>query len=180
MSTLTGGKKLAKVLAEVGDNAHGELKVGFLSGATYPETGTPVAQVAAWNEFGHGGKFPSPPRPFFRNMVAKDSGGWAKTLSGFLKNYDYDGEKALNAMGDVMKSQLQESITNTNSPALSKTTLMLRSMFGNNPHEIRARDVLEAQKRVANGEDGASGAQAKPLNWTGHMYSSVDYEVIND
>lgn len=176
MATLTGGTKLSKVLAQIGKDAAGGLTVGFLSGATYPD-GTSVAQVAFWNEYGHGGNFPAPPRPFFRKMIADESGGWGVKLSKALKYYDYDAEKALRAMGEDIKGALQQSISTLESPELSPTTLMLRKTFGNNPGDIRRRDVLEAQRMVAEGEEGATGTQAKPLIWTGHMLNSVDYEV---
>ena len=173
---LKGGDKLSKILAEFGGNEGGFVKVGFLENAKYDD-GTSVAAVAFWNEFGHGGPFPAPPRPFFRPMIAEKSGEWGKRLAGALKYYDYDAEKALGAMGDAIKGDLQESIVSVNAPALSPTTLMLRSIYGNNPQEIRARDVLAAQELVKEGQPGATGTQAKPLVWTGHMLNSVDYAV---
>ena len=176
MSALIGGEKLAKVLAEIGKNSNGGLNVGFLSGATYPD-GTSVAQVAFWNEFGHGGNFPAPPRPFFRSMIANHSEEWPKTLARGLKYYDYDAKSALSAMGELIKGQLQESISTIAGPELSETTKILRARFGNNPQEITRTDVLAAQKAAADGETGASGTQAKPLVWTGTMLNAVDYEV---
>lgn len=176
MVGLSGGDKIAKILKQIGDSAKGGLTVGFLAGATYPD-GTPVAQVAFWNEFGHGGNFPAPPRPFFRKMIADESPGWAAKIARGLKYYNYDGNKVLKAMGEDIKGALQQSISTIDGPALSPTTLMLRSMFGNNPQDIRRSDVLEAQQRVKDGEEGASGTQAKPLVWTGHMLNSIDYEI---
>ena len=176
MATLSGGDKLAKILADIGGKAQGSVDVGFMSGATYPD-GTPVAQVAFWNEFGHGGRFPAPPRPFFRNMVNEKSSEWPKRLGDAIKYYEGDGRKALAGMGEAISDDLAESIINTNEPALSKTTLMLRSIYGNNPQEIRARDVLAAQELVEDGFQGAGGSQAKPLVWTGHMLNSITYEV---
>ena len=67
----------------------------------------------------------------------------------------------------------------TNEPALSPVTLMLRKMFGNHPEEIRGRDVAEARRRVSAGESTA-GVSTKPLVWTGHLLASVDYEVKTD
>lgn len=175
---LVGGEKLAHVLKQIGDAASGSVSVGFLDGATYPETGTPVAQVAFWNEFGHGGKFPSPPRPFFRNMIAEKSSGWGVRLGKALAHYNFDGHQALDAMGELISGELAESITKTNEPPLSPVTLALRAKFGNNPHEIRARDVLAAQQAVQDGTASiASGTQAKPLVWTGHLLASIDHEV---
>lgn len=176
MGAVSGGDKIAKVLKQIGDSAKGGLTVGFLAGATYPD-GTPVAQVAFWNEFGHGGNFPAPPRPFFRKMIADESPGWSAKIARGLKYYDYDGSKVLKALGEDIKGALQQSISTIDGPALSPTTLMLRSMFGNNPQDIRRSDVLEAQQRVKDGEAGASGTQAKPLVWTGHMLNSIDYEI---
>lgn len=173
---LKGGDRLAKVLAEIGGNKGGFVNVGFLENAKYDD-GTSVAAVAFWNEFGHGGPFPAPPRPFFRPMISEKSGEWSKRLAGALKNYGYDAEKALGAMGESIKGDLQESIINVTAPELSPTTKMLRTIYGNNPQEIRARDVLAAQDLVKEGAIGASGSQAKPLIWTGHMLNSVDYEV---
>ena len=176
MAALTGGDKLEKVLASIGENVDGGLKVGFLSGATYPN-GTSVAQVAFWVEYGHGGTFPAPPRPFFRRMVNEHSKGWALTLARAIKYTEYDGGKALKIMGEHIKGQLQDSIINFDGGELSPTSLILRKKFWTNPEDIRARDVLDAQEAVNNGEKGASGTQAKPLVWTGHMLNSIDYEV---
>jgi hypothetical protein len=49
--------------------------------------------------------------------------------------------------------------------------------FGNNPQNIRARDVVQAQRDVAAGLPVASGTQAKPLIWTGDMLNSTTYKV---
>ena len=176
MAALTGGDRLEKVLAQIAENAKGSVKVGFLAGATYPD-GTPVAQVAFWNEFGHGGRFPSPPRPFFRTMVANDSPGWAVRLGRALTYFDMDAQKALSAMGESIAGELRESIINISGPELSPTTLVLRQRFWTNPQDIRFSDVLAAQRDAAEGAEGAGGTQAKPLVWTGHMLNSIDYEV---
>lgn len=154
----------------------GKVQVGFLEGATYPD-GTPVAAVAYWNEFGHGGNFPSPPRPFFRAMIAKESPSWPGKMAALAKAYNFDGQKVLAIMGEDIAGALRESIIDTNSPALSPTSLVLRARFWGHPGDIRVRDVLSAQEAVAKGNAGASGTQAKPLVWTGHMLASVGFEV---
>jgi hypothetical protein len=53
----------------------------------------------------------------------------------------------------------------------------LRLKFGNNPQNIRARDVVQAQRDVAAGEPVASGTQGKPLINTGQMLNSTGYRV---
>jgi hypothetical protein len=49
--TITGGKKLEKLLKEAGKGGVKAIDVGFFPSAKYPD-GTPVAYVAAINEFG--------------------------------------------------------------------------------------------------------------------------------
>lgn len=154
----------------------GRVQVGFLEGKTYPD-GTPVAAVAFWDEFGHGGNFPAPPRPYFRVMISKESPGWPAKMAALAKLFDFDGTKVLKAMGEDIAGSLRQSIVDTNDPPLSATTLILRKRFWTNPGDITASDVIDAQKAAANGEAGASGTQAKPLVWTGTLLDSVGYEV---
>lgn len=168
---------VARVLKGIAERmGGGSVRVGFLEEATYPD-GTPVAAVMYWNEFGHEGNFPAPPRSFFRTMISKESPGWGKKMAQFAKLTNYDGLTVLKLMGEDIAGALRQSIIDTNAPALSPTTLMLRSKFWTNPQAITISDVLEAQKAVARGESGASGTQAKPLVWTGHALASIGYEV---
>lgn len=114
MATLSGGDKLQAALLKIADRMEGSLKVGFLAGATYPdEVGTPVAQVAFWNEYGTSR---SPARPFFRTMIANESDGWAELVANAAKYYNYDGDKALAAVGERIRDQLQESIRRWDTP----------------------------------------------------------------
>lgn len=137
----------------------GTLRVGFLSGATYPD-GTSVAAVAAFNEFGRtvkvtrdhpaggelGGTYFQLPRPFFRNMIAAKSASWPAGLKKQLLATNYDAKLALERAGLGIKGQLQQSIRELTSPPLAPSTV------------------------AAKGFD-------KPLIDTGHMLNSVGYEV---
>ncbi len=120
---LKGGQTLVRRLEEMakklGDG--GTLRVGFLEGATYPD-GTPVALVAAVNEFGRPDQN-QPPRPFFRDMIAAKQKDWPRALRAVAKNNDYDIDKALGQMGEGIKGQLQESIRQLDSPVLSPVTV---------------------------------------------------------
>lgn len=176
---ITGGDKLEKVLAQLGGVGNGSVNAGFLSGAKYP-TGTPVAAVAFWNEYGHGGDFPAPPRPFMRPAVDEDSGKWVSTLGKALKHYEYDADAALSVTGQVMVESIQGKIKDADVAQLSETTKILRAKFGMDTSRINKTEVLIAQREAAEGKTGVSGAGAKPLNHTGHMVRSVDFEVKND
>lgn len=149
MVALKGGEKLEKALAELTLKLKtpGTLRVGFLEGATYPRTPTrilrdtyakrsakgkkgavkgaglkPVAMIAAIQEFG-APKRGIPPRPFFRNMIAKKSGTWAKGIGIQLKLTNYNVRQTLMLTGEVIAGQLRQSIIETNSPPLSPVTI---------------------------------------------------------
>ncbi len=176
MAKLTGGKKFQQALDQLAKKISkpGTLRVGFLENAKYPN-GMPVAAVAAIQEYG-APKAHIPPRPFFRSLINAKEKEWAIGIGNVLKQSNYDVDLTLRLTGDLIKGQLQQSIRDTNTPALSQTTLMLRKMFGNHPELIRGRDVLEARRRVKAGES-TSGVSMKPLVWTGYMISRVDYEI---
>ena len=153
---ISGGDKLQKRLEEILKQAQNSqlVNVGFLEGATYPD-GTPVAQVAAINEYGREvrskeGNYYQLPRPFFRGMIANKKSGWGKSLGNLLKSNNYDAHKALALMGYGIGGQLQESIQQLTSPPLAEST-------------IKAK--------------GGTATAAKPLIDTGHMFQSVDFEV---
>lgn len=94
------------------------LQVGFMAGATYPD-GTSVPDVAAQNEFGNSKR---PARPFFRNMIAKESPTWASKIAALAGN-GLDAQKILGLMGEDLKGGLQQSINDLQSPPLSPVTI---------------------------------------------------------
>lgn len=125
-----------------------QLKVGFIDGATYPD-GTPVAMVAATNEYGNPANN-QPPRPFFRNAIADHESAWLEAITrGLQKGVPLDdvlavvGEKAV---GDVV-----QSIATLMDPPLSPATIASRKSKGN--------------------------ASTKPLVDTKVMIRDVHYEV---
>ena len=175
-------------LKELAARARGTVQVGFIDSDQAP--------IAFWNEFGHKGRFPAPPRPFFRTMVANESGKWPGMIEEELKRTKFNGKRTMKFMGEEIEGALQQSIINTNSPGLSPTTLRLRYKFWGNPQDIRMRDVLQAQKDVekalvtdvvremTTGKKGrrfgiASGTHAKPLIWTKDMLNSTTYKVTD-
>lgn len=180
-STLDGGKKLEKALADMsrGVGKAATVKVGFLAGATYAN-GTPVAMVAAIQNFGAPARG-IPPRPFFSNMIADKSSEWGPAVGDLLKANDFDAERSLEQVGQGIAGQLRQSIIDTNDPPLSPVTLMLRKMRTDNPDlVVTGKTVGEAARRVADG-DSYGGVSTKPLvdigPEGGHMLQSVDYKV---
>lgn len=129
MATINGGKKLQEALDAIAKSVTkaATLKVGFLEGATYPD-GTSVPMVAALLEFGHwydtrDGRKQAGPWPYFRNMVAAKSPEWPDAIGNLLIANKYDADKTLHQAGMAIKGQLQQSIRDTNSPALKPSTI---------------------------------------------------------
>ncbi len=120
MATLSGSANVMKALEDIARKmGGGEVAVGFMEGATYPD-GTPVAAVAFWNEYG---TTTSPPRPFFRQMIAAESPAWPGKMARLAKGTDYDGPRVLALMGEDVKGALQQSINNFTEPALAPSTV---------------------------------------------------------
>lgn len=180
MVAFTGGDKLQAKLAEIAKRVQGKhsLKVGFLEGATYPdESGTPVAQVAFWLNYG---TKTSPARPFFTDMIDEKSSGWGDALLRLLKLNNYDVDAALEKLGDGISGQVRDALVNLHTPPLSKITLMLRKMKIENPDlEVTGAVVGEAARRVDAGESTAP-ASTKVGVYSGHLLNSVAYEVNGD
>ena len=129
MTALKGGAKLLAKLGEVQRKmATGSvLRVGFLEGAMHPSKSpngepVPVAQVAAWNEWGDPDNN-RPPRPFFRTMVEEKKDGWGRSMANILKANGYDVNNALQLMGQGIKGQLQHSINEFTDPPLADSTI---------------------------------------------------------
>lgn len=117
---LTGGAKLHAALAAIAAKmGGGNVKIGFMEGATYPD-GTPVAAVAYWNEFGDTKR---PARPFFRRMIAKEAPSWAGKMGKLAKATNYDGPRVLALMGEDVRGALQQSINEFQDPPLAPSTV---------------------------------------------------------
>lgn len=110
-------KALGEIAAKL--DKGGTLRVGFLEGSTAPN-GDSLPLRAALNEFGHGNV---PPRPFFRRMIQAKSGEWPEAIAHQLKATNYDVDLTLRRTGVAIKGQLQRSILDLWSPALSPVTV---------------------------------------------------------
>ena len=146
------GSEALEKLAEQMKRA--KIEVGFFESAKYPD-GTPVAYVAAIQEFGYpAGNIPS--RPFFRNAISQND-DW-KDLANKAMNAVIGGRmelnQALNQMGLKMAADVKDSITDGSYEALKQSTL----------------DARQSRKRT-------KGVASKPLIDTAQMLQSVTYAV---
>ncbi|AYO83580.1 hypothetical protein [Methylobacterium brachiatum] len=123
MVTIKGGSALEKRLSELAAKVSrpANLSVGFIENSTYPD-GTSVPMVAAIQEFGAPAR-KIPPRPYFRNMIADKSPGWGDAIAAVLEANGYDATRTMEQVGAGIKGQLQQSIVDTNAPALSPATV---------------------------------------------------------
>ena len=158
-------------------------QAGFIGNADYftpgAGAGTPVAYVAAIQEYGD----PShniPPRPFMRKASTDNREQWVEDASRGVRAVFKGSRTAvqvLDQIGGVMAADIQAAIAETNEPALSDVTVMLRGMRRNDPSlVVTGKTVGEAAKRVADDKTNY-GASTKPLVDTGTMLASVNFKV---
>jgi len=123
MATIRGGAKLANALRELSRKIANPatLRVGFLEKSKYPD-GTPVAMIAAINEYGAPSRG-QPPRPFFRNMIRDKQGEWPAAIAGLLRSHDMDAAEALDDAGEAIEGQLRQSINDLTDPPLAESTI---------------------------------------------------------
>ena len=94
----------------------GNLQVGFFESAKYPN-GIQVASVAFFNEFG---TLKIPMRPFFRNAINDNTKKWFASLQQLIA---YDNARALDRVGEIVRSDIVNSITNLRTPPNSEATI---------------------------------------------------------
>ena len=128
---IRGGRKLDAFLrnARHGKSVKG-LDVGFFSTAKYSD-GTPVAAVAAWNEFGVQ-KRGIPERPFFRNAIDAAKGELVDVVAESVDPATLRiTRKVAGKVGASMVGFIQKSITTLRSPANKPSTV--KSKGSSNP-----------------------------------------------
>lgn len=100
-----------------------DVEVGFFPQHIHPETGLPVAQIAAWQEFGTNGIHPTPIRPFMRYSVETYSAEWADIIRVSLKATNYDAKATLTAVGQFAVLRIQAVIKAWSAPPNAPTTV---------------------------------------------------------
>ena len=104
-----------------------ELYVGVPEGARNDRTGTSVADIAAWNEFG---TQTIPARPAFRETVDTYMDEYTGDLADALLS-GLDPELALNRLGEQMSKDISQSIRDWQVPPNAPSTVAQKDE--NNP-----------------------------------------------
>lgn len=144
---------IKKVLEELGRK---EIKVGFFESAKYTD-GTPIAYVAAIQEFGHG---PIPPRPFMRPAEQQNAAKWQAGIASGVKaalNGSVTIEHALEQVGMVAAGDVRKAIKAVTAPPLAVSTVQAR------------------QRRLKS----KKSASTKPLVDSGQMIQAVTSAVVD-
>jgi hypothetical protein len=167
---IVGGQKFAGELAKIAAKASGakQVDVGFFADATYPN-GTPVAQVAFWDEFG---TKTAPSHPFMRPVAKDGEATWGKLAEAALKHSGMDAAQALEIIGRQVQGEIQDKIKAMDSPANSVVTNLLKNRFPEGVYT--AADVWQA---FEDAKAGMTAPPGKPLVWSGQMLNSVEFEV---
>ena len=99
------------------------VEIGFFESAKYPD-GTPVASVAAWNEFG---TETIPERPFFRNAIDDSKKELLEVLTENIDPRTLEVDRRVaGLMGQQMVGRIQRSITTLRTPANKPVTVLLK------------------------------------------------------
>ena len=169
-----------KALAQKLKRAKESLQVGWFSDVSYQD-GTPVAGIAALNEYGTS---TSPARPFFRPAIESNNSTWADTFAAGAKSWlngSTEYSVVLNGVGLQAQADVKTAIVSGNHAPLSPVTLALRRL--KNQGVPIGRGVVGAvasavaQGKTGAGELGAPFANQDPLRDTGYMISTLTYEV---
>lgn len=114
-----GAKRLQNILHGISKDC--SAKVGFFPSAKYPD-GTPVAYVAAIQEFGHG---PIPPRPFMRTTIDNDQNSWRSLLKTQMQTLANGKtvKQVLTILASTVEGGIAKSITKVTDPPLKQSTI---------------------------------------------------------
>lgn len=110
--------------------ANKSLKVGILEGAQTTSEGPSIAEIAYWNEYGTKNDEEQeviPARPFFRNAISDNTDTWAESIRSQLKFMGVTDknvvEKVLKKTGQLMRSDIQQSISKGGFKPLKPATI---------------------------------------------------------
>ena len=163
------------------------LQVGWFDSAKYDD-GTPVASIAAQNEFGNPAKG-IPSRPFLRQSVESNRESWSSVVEqGALAvvNNNASINQVLNSVGLKVSADIKNSIVTGNFSPLSPITIALRKIKNDGQYNIDANLVRSVSAAIAAGETGSgqlgdqSFGNKDPLRDSGYMISTLTHELNNE
>ena len=165
-STTTGGGKLNAALKGLGKGGIKGFDVGFFASARYQD-GTPVAAVAAWNEFGTrkpNGEVHIPSRPFMRNANEKVQPKLSDLIRREVDPLKMTIDRRLGEqLGFLVQAEYQQETVDLREP--ENAAITVEGGWMRNPYT--GRFIYVKGKGSTN-----------PLRDTGHMAQSVTFEVI--
>ena len=122
--TAPAGKALEQALRHLGNKV---AKVGWFENSKY-EDGTPVAGIAAQNEFGNPSKH-IPARPFMRPTIIAQKVAWQKIAENGAKAILADKatiQSVMELLGNKVVFDIQKTISQLTQPPLSPATIAAR------------------------------------------------------
>lgn len=177
-----GAAKLKEILAGLKD---AETKVGIVESLKY-EDGTPVAYVAAIQEFGVPARS-IPPRPVFRPTIAEKKESWKILMDKAAKKIGkgLTAAEAMELVGLQAAADIRKSYSQLNSPPLSLVTLRLRKLkregvkiTGKTVGEVhRAFNLIQGPRQKKDKSLDISGVSTKPLVFDGILMGSITSET---
>lgn len=118
-------KKLQAMLKRIpGELENVEVQAGWL-GNVNEENGTPVAYVATIHEFGSPAQG-IPPRPMLEPTMQNNKDAYIKFLrlaTKQVQNGDMSGQDAMDTLGELVRGDIQKTITEIKTPALKPETI---------------------------------------------------------
>lgn len=145
-----------------------QTKVGWFESAEYPD-GTPVALIAAVQEYGSPGK-KIPPRPFLRPTIAAEVPKWKKIIkdgtTAMLKG-KLSPEQVMEGVGLQAQGDFKRTIAKLTTPALADSTIR-----GRKRKVVGKKGEGEKRSEYSAKVDAASVSE-KPLNDTGYMLATL-------
>lgn len=150
-------KKNDKVIQSLNRLKDARVQVGWFEDSKY-EDGTPIANVAFWQEYGTRRGIPM--RPFMRPAEFYNKEKWIALLRQEIKKAIENGKSIKDAMellGLVVQGDIQHEISMVFEPPLKESTIKAR---------LRRKKV----KKI-------TASLTKPLIDTGMMFDSVQHKV---
>lgn len=177
-----GAQQLKLMLAGL---ANKKIKAGIVEAIKY-EDGTPVAYVAAIQEFGDPSRS-IPPRATFRPATVNNSGKWrdiATMGAQAIAAGTGTTEDMANLIGEAAAGDVRHEMSQLQDPPLTETTLRLRKLKREGK-KIGGKVVGEAHRAVnfegprPKGDKSAdiSGVSTKPLVFDAILIGAITHSV---